>query len=408
MTNQVMVLVPSKGRRFFLATEEEQREFGGKNVPAQVVEYFQSLDGHDVQLLGIMGGTGQNLLARAMQFGIKVMRIPWYRLEELTGLAVKATAQERASAIRQSWEQHPEGFYQMEALENTIVLTRELTRVRLNIQDTFRKPANLQFQAAWRELEVLLPEGKALISLRTLFSNPQFIAGAKRDEKELEHRIRGLIKTIPIWRWLSPKNSVLPPIKGLGPSLGGSLVSEIGDIRRFPGRENLRAYARFHVNRKGEFPHREKGEISPWNRYLNRAVWLWSTDQMPRYDHPWRLLYDWKKARELQAHPEAVQREIIDGRGRKRTVHDFTLKHCDMRAKRWTGSQMLNYLWDLWTQVEQGEDPELWYTGSSWPAYFTRIEQELKDGLKEFLEQERKRRRREPKEEPEEVEEELV
>jgi len=432
MENQVMVLVPSKGKRILLTLNEESQEFRkpieivrglqlGRGEQDEVqnwletlkekerkatekrLQFFQNLP-REIVLLGIMGGPGQAIFNRASQMGIQVQRIPWYRLEELTSLPAKASAQERVLVIRQAWERQPEAFYALGTLDPIIVLIRELTRVRLGIQEIFRKPANLQYQAAWRELEVLLPEGEGLISLRTFFSNQRFIEGAKKDEEELEDRISELLKDIPIWKWLSPKDSALPLIKGLGPSLGGSIISEIGDIRRFPTREALRAYARFHVV-KGRFPRRERGEISPWNRYLNRAVWVWSTDQMPRYDHSWRLLYDWKKAKELQAHPETVAREMTDKRGRKRTVWDFTLKHLDIRAKRWVGSQFLNYLWDLWQVVEQNGNPELWYSGSSWPAYFARIEQELQEGLRDFLIAEiPKRRRREPREELEEEE----
>jgi len=410
MENQV--LVPSKGKSFLLVSESGRQEFWGskhppKSAQAQVVEYLQTLRGQDVRLLGIMGGPGQNIFVRAASdLGISVWRIPWYRLEELAGLEAKASPTERASAIRQAWEQNSSAFYQLEALEPTIMLLRELTRVRLSIQENFRKPANLQYQSAWRELEVLLPEGEELISLRTFFSNPGFISGAKKDEEELERRIAPLVKEHPLWPYLHPnRDSVLPSVKGLGPSLGGSIISEIGDIRRFPTRKSLRAYVRFHLNAEGEFPKRKAGEISAWNRYLNRAVHWWSSDQMPRYEHPWRLLYDWKKAREMQAHPKVVAREMVTKRGQKRTVYDYSLKHLDLRAKRWVGSQFLNYLWDLWQQMVQAGDLELWYSNSSWPAYFSRIERELKDDLRAYLETEiANRRRREPEEELEENE----
>jgi len=396
MENQV-ILVPSKEKRILISTAKGDQEFRG---PKEVVKFFQTLQGPEVILLGIMGGPGQSLFVRASQgFGIPVWRIPHYRLQELTGLTIKATPKERAQAIQQAWEAKSNSFYPMEVLETIIGLIRQLTRVRLSIQDTFRKPAQLQYQGAWRELEVLLPEGEELLDLKTFFANPKFIEGAKLDEKELEARIEALVKTLPIWTWIHPaKDSILPPIKGFGPSVGGSVISEIGDIRRFPTRESLRAYARFHLTKEGKFPKRVTGEFSPWNRYLNRALWWWSTDQMPRYEHPWRLLYDWKKAKELQAHPEVQTREMRDRRGRLRTIYDYTLKHLDMRAKRWTGSQLLNYLWDLWQEVERSGDPELWYLGSSWPAFFVRIERELKDKLWEFLKAEiPKRRRREPK-----------
>jgi len=368
-----------------------------------------------------------------------------FQIQAITALEPKASIQDRAVALHLSWGEKPELFYPLQELDQTVVMIRELTRQRLNIQE-FRKMATLQLHAALRALNFILPEeatslvelidkglkdqfkkpelreqidaefkklGTAiqlndfqqarLFAIRNFFSNPGFVLGAKKDEQELEKQITKLLQHFSIWQWLSPgKDSALPPIKGFGPAVGGSVISEIGDIRRFATPEALRAYARFHVNQEGQFPYRKAGEFSPWNRYLNRAVWLWIDDQMPRYDHPWRLLYDWKKAKELQAHPEVQPRTITDKRGRTRTVYNYTLKHLDMRAKRWTGSQILNYLWGLWQEiaVEPGRDPRAWYALSSWPEYFAKATQELDQGLGSYLEDEiPKRRRQEPKEE---------
>jgi hypothetical protein len=394
--SQVLVLVPSKGKRFFLTDGEKRLEL------RNAAEVLRVISGREATLLGIMGGPGQNVFVRTMQMGIPVWRIPWYKLEALTGLAVKTQTSEKASAIDRAWSEHPDAFYQLEPIEPRVMTLRELTRVRLSIQETFRKPADLQYKSALRELSILLPEGEELIDLRTFFSNPQFVAGAKADEEELGGRILKLVKLHPLWEYIHPgKDSVLPPIKGLGPSLGGAILAEIVDIRRFPERENLRAYARFHVQ-NGQFPKRIRGQISAWNRYLNRAVYWWTVDQVPRYDSPWRDLYLWHKAAEMKMHPEALPREYIDKQGRKRIIWDFTLQHIHVRTARWTGSQMLNYLFDLWQAVSRGEDPELWYPTTSWPTYFARVGSELPDALA-YLEVEiPKRRRAEPKEEEEE------
>lgn len=440
-----VILVPSQERRVLALSDSKIRTF---KEPARAVKWLEKLEPETTSILGIMGGPSQTLFTQALHMGFSIWRVPMFKLQELTGLEPKASPKERAEAIRQSWEMAQGAFYQMEELDPIIGVIRELTRQRLNIQD-FRKPATNQLHAALRELEFVLPpqaqplikllkqavkelfkrpetrseieealrrlelevmttdvQQAQLLAIRRFFANPRFILGAKEDEEVLEERILRLLPELPIWPWLSLRDSVLPPIKGLGPSLGGSIVSEIGDIRRFPSPEALRAYARFHVTEEGKFPYRQKGEVAPWNRYLNRAVWLWSTDQMPRYDHPWRFLYDWKKARELQAHPNTTPREVKDKRGRKRTVWDYTLKHLDSRAKRWVGSQMLNYLWEFWWVVARNQDPRKWYPNSTWPEYFERLEGEiLAEGLDEYLEQEiPKRRRVEPKE-AEEVEE---
>jgi len=340
--------------------------------------------------------------------GLEVRRIPMYLLQELTGIEPKAPAMKRAQAVQQAWEKQREVFYPLQELDPTIALIRTLTRVRISIQDVFRKPAQLQFKAAWRDLELLMPEAKEFLELKIILANPAFIEAAKDCEKVLEERIASLVKKLPLWKHFHPaEDSPLPQIKGLGPSIGGSILSEVADIRRIPSRSALRGYARFGLNKEGGFPRRKKGEVASWNCYLNRAVWLWSTDQMPRWNHLWRQLYLWKKARELQAHPEVVPMQMRDKQGRTRTVYNYTLKHLDSRAKRWTGSQLLNYLFDLWKVVGQAQEPEEWYLKSSWPAYFKRVNQELEDGLMGFLKTEiPKRRRVQPEEQgPEELEE---
>lgn len=397
MENQVIVLVPSQQKRVLIASEKENREF---RWPRQAIEWLENQK-EKPTVLGIMGGPGQSLFVRAAQLGLEVRRIPMYRLQEVAGIEPKASALNRAKAILQAWAEQRDAFYPLQELEPDIALVRTLTRVRISIQEVFRKPAQLQFQAAWRDLELLMPEGKELIDLKTFFANPKFIEVAKEDEEELERKVGLLVKKHSLWPYLHPrKDSPLPQIKGLGACLGGSILAEIGDIRRFPSGADLRGYARFGLTKEGQFPHRKKGEVAPWNRYLNRAVWLWSTDQMPRWEHPWRQLYFWKKARELKAHPGVIPSQVKDRQGRQRAVYLFSLKHLDSRAKRWVGSQLLNYLFDLWSVVEQGQDPEVWYPKSSWPAYFEKAEKELAGGLMEYLKAEiPKRRRVQPEEE---------
>jgi len=93
--------------------------------------------------------------------------------------------------------------------------------------------------------------------------------------------------------------------------------------------------------------------------------------------------------------------------GRPYTEYKYSLLHLHRRAARWTGSQLLNYIWDLWNAVEREGDPTNWYISSTWPAYFSRVQQELAGGLKEYLNTEIPRRRKtEPKAPPEEYEEE--
>lgn len=369
------VLVPSKEGRYVLQNGSAPETFGDSEV---LLEHLGQLD--PGELLGLMGGTGQAVFVRAQQLGWSVKRIPWHRLEQVIGNSVAGASEaERAAQLAAAWQQDPDAFYLAHEPDERIYLIRELTRVRLAIQETYRKPAQLQYQAVYRELAPLLPEEGRLVRIRTTFADSAMIAGAKQDEQALEAQIKHLVAGLSIWEALHPaKDGVLPRVLGLGPSLGGSLIGEIGDIRRFERPENLRAYARFHVNGEGGFPRRRRGEVANWNKYLNRAVWLWSSDQVARYDHIWRQLYLWHKAHELRQHPEAERRPKADGNG---TAAYYTLGHLDKRAKRRVGSKLLEYVFDLWWAIARGEDPEAWYRRSAWPEQFARAEDELAAGL---------------------------
>ena len=367
----------------------------------KVLEFLGNLDEGDT-VISVMGGPGQNLFVKAQQLGLGVHRVPWFVLERLVPGIVGADADERARALKQAWDSDAGEFYPLVGLDETILMLREMTRVRLNIQE-YRKMATLQFKASERDLEPIMPEAMAFDAVRTMFANPGMIAGAKEDEQVLEARITALAKTLDIWGWLhSGKGSVLPEVKGLGPSLGGSLIGEILDVKRFPSSSHLRSYARFGVDSQGRMPRRRRGEVSSWNRYLNRAVWLWSTDQMPRYEHVWRDIYLHHKWQEMQSHPEPVKVDIGEGK----TVTRYTLGHLDKRAKRKTGSELLEYVWGLWTAGSGGQDVEQWFrtairnpeapdeAHSTWDYYLnSTIAGEVADGLPERVKAESDRRR---------------
>jgi len=409
------------------------------------LEIFRRLQGEDVTLVGVLGGLGQALFIRAADMHIPVGRIPMFRLQDATGIAPRSIARERAQALEQAWKKNPDAFYPIAPVTPVIAMARELVRERLAIQE-LRKPMQLRFYGALREMRYVLPaaatptldlieraakqmfanrslqlqieqalarlaellpdnERERIMAVTRHYANPRFIVGAREDEAELEGQILDLLKPTPIWTSTHPgPNSSLPPIKGFAAALGGGTIAETGDIRRFPDSSHFRSYARFHLTQGGGFPRRMRGTESSWNFGLNRAMWLWSTDQVGRYEHPWADLLLWKKAREMQQHPDPIPREVIDRQGRRRIVYDFSLQHLHRRACRWTGSQLLEYLHDLWTAVEEGQDPEIWYRRSSWPAYFGTAQQALKGGLQQYLNEQIPLRRRTQPQEPDEEE----
>ena len=261
------------------------------------LEFFHQLEGNKTLIFGIMGGSGQALFMRAADLGLDVRRIPISRLYALTQVEPKSSPGERCEAITNAWGQDESAFYPLAPIDPSILLARGLARERLGIQD-LRKPMQLRFHAGLRDAQYILPvESEGLISLikkavKDLFHNrklveqiagaleslrallpssfqqrlqgvmghyaqPRFIVAAKEEEEKLEKYILELIGDLPIWKTLHANgNSKLPGVKGLGPALGGVIIGEIGDIRRFPSASDLRSYARFGL-KDGFFPKRK-------------------------------------------------------------------------------------------------------------------------------------------------------
>ncbi|MBI4121225.1 MAG: transposase [Parcubacteria group bacterium] len=396
-------------------------------------------NGGSPTIISIMGGPGEPFLIGLADRNFSVQRIPVFRLQQATGLEPKASPEDRASALQNAWETHPELFYAVRGLDPNIVIARQHARQRLAEQED-RKRATLRIHSALRDFAQVLPaeaaalvklldEGlkdlfkkpalraeieqefqrirslthltsaqKALILSIQLYQSPESVLGPKRDEERHEAAIIRLLEKTSIWNVLREEGANIPRCMGMGPALAGSIISEIGDIRRFPSPGKLRAYAKFHL-KDGKFPHPKKGEVDSGNRSLRRVVWFWSIDQVERYDHVWRNLYHWRLAHELRVHPVVVPREVKRKGGGTSIVYDFTLAHLHSRTARWVGSKFLEYLWGLWMTLEEGRDLEAWYSASRWPAYFAHVEQEL-PAARAYLEVEvPKRRREQPKKE---------
>lgn len=405
-SSNAVVFVPGI-ESLLVAVNGDLKVFGGSNRVAKTDEYLTEFKGEGHVLLGVSGGMAQELFIRHADEGMSVHRIPINTLYRMTGLHPKAEASDRARAIAQAWAMDPQAFYPLEPLDKDIAWLRILCRSRLAEQNTLRKPVQLQWHGLLRGLRFLLPravEGlvetirefakgkwrkketreKVTEGLRQLeaavggeanliykitghYANPEFVIALVESEERLEGYIMELLKGVPIWKCLKPpKDSVLPAVLGLGPSLGGAIVAEIGDIRRFPSAVNLRSYARYGLawdedEQAWVFPRRVRGQVAPWNNYLSQAVWLWTTDQLHRYESQWRDYYYWRKAKEMQRHSDVVVGAVPDRQGNIRTVYRYTLQHLDRRAKRATGSLLLEYIFHMWWTLERGYDPEEWY-----------------------------------------------
>lgn len=110
------------------------------------------------------------------------------------------------------------------------------------------------------------------------------------DEKAdvLEKKIASLLEEF---------NSPITSIPGIGPILGATIISEIGDISRFRSADKLAAYIGIDstVNQSGEYTSHSAHMSKRESPYLHRAVWMASMVAI-HCDPMFRAYYDKKAA----------------------------------------------------------------------------------------------------------------
>lgn len=397
--SNVHAVVPSQQGKAVVATATGQQVFETSKTGRgdKLLSWIESSE--PMMLLSVMGGPGQAYLFQAVRHGHTVVRIPHYKLARIAGIARGASDEERATALLLALQEEPLAFYGLEEFDADMFLTRELTRVRVNLQQDYRIVATQQYKATLRDLGPLLDEGTEAQKVRTIFADSALEKAIKAEETRIEARIVALLRKKPIWEALTGNDTGLPRVYGFGPAIGGSVISEIGDIRRFPAPPNLKSYARLHVAEDGTFPRRKRGETASWNNYLHRAFWLWANTQLTfQKQSPWRPLYDYRKAVELNRHPEEVLERVVRKDDTIAMVPRYTLDHIDRRAKRWVTGRLACYIWELWTAINAGQDPAAWYAKSGWPGMFERAHAELDSWGWKLLDTELDRRRKVPAE----------
>lgn len=109
---------------------------------------------------------------------------------------------------------------------------------------------------------------------------------------ELEQKIAELFKKL---------DSTITSIPGIGPLLGATIISEIGDVSRFSSADKLAAYIGVDpsVNQSGEYTSQHVHMSKRGSPYLRRAVWLASTVAI-RKDPMFRAYYEKKAAEGLK------------------------------------------------------------------------------------------------------------
>ena len=295
-----------------------------------------------------MGGMNGPFCLRALERGMRVYRIPSFHLVRISpkevkvpgyGRKVEENRRRRARLLMELAQTSPRLFYPMLPPDEAVVLIKMYIQTYLTLQQRLRIPAQLRrvimrIDFAW------LPEtnAKELINIRNLLANPADIDYYLKLEKQLLQAIKKELPRVPIW------NAFLKDIPGIGPSLSARLIGTIEDIRRFPKRDSLRAYASWSVTPEGTYPRfrRGEGQGPKFNPELRQALFLVGNQIVWRgAKNPYNSLYYQKKAYYRNRDPEA------------------SAITCERRARRAAVSKFLDDFWKAWWRIVEQEGQPL-------------------------------------------------
>lgn len=136
-------------------------------------------------------------------------------------------------------------------------------------------------------------------------------------------------------------------VKGVGPLIAASLISEIGSVDKFSGPRSLWAYAGLAVV-DGKAPRHKDGEKSNWNPELRKTCWKLGKSFVKATNGLGRKLYDDYKAYYTARDNPGLSKGQIDNRAMRKTVKQFM--RCMWSA--WREHQGLSV-----TQAQEGTWP---------------------------------------------------
>lgn len=346
-----------------------------------------------------MGGGADNFCLAAIRKGVKIKRIPTYKIKQMT-----EAFNEKCFVIATTAKNNPDWFYEIGQREANLLKLLVLHRARLMIMERMRKPMHLRMQNVLQDVELLLPDdlvgAEAKRDYAINFALSKFIKRqeqidkllsdieSRADEKSLESiaKIRKLfastekgMKENPIFyeakeaeefiykeiEKLLPSFEIygqfMEPIRGIGPRIAGGLIAEIGDIRRFKSPAALCQYCGYGFWQNGEewaveslanAKHSDAG-CANYNQYLKQTLWLLGDQFVKQRDPKYRDLYDNYKLRIKEKHPAPIELKLKSGKSR----YEWSDKHIHLTAMRKT---ITRFLWNLWKQWMRLTEPAIY------------------------------------------------
>lgn len=182
--------------------------------------------------------------------------------------------------------------------EKLLLLLRKSSRGRFGVD----KAVELK-QSASKSFGIKFAKDAFSFQIKQLIHQIKFI---EDQIAELEKEIEGLMTEL---------NSPITTIPGIGPSLGAIILSEIGDIHRFPEPSKIVAFAGLDatVKQSGDFTGTKNSISKRGSPFLRRAIWMAASIAV--FNDPALSAYYHKKRAEGKHHGTvigAVSRKLIN------------------------------------------------------------------------------------------------
>lgn len=349
------------------------------------LDWVQSMKENDAvfTVFGVSDTIALSLYSR----GVRVYRLPIYHLpgKGRRTQGSRSIKTSLAPAIAEFATMERGKFYGFRPLDAKIAYVRAIARAFYMLQDRLRKPAQLRLQSAYRELyliEDVPAEMKVEQYVKQMVARSGIFQALTEEEERWKERLKEALKGIPIWEKLLKGSKV----RGIGVGLGGMLIGEINDVRRFPKRDALVHYCGAHVTpapdylvRQGimsELARRRSGQVANWHQRLRVTLWKWAYVQIPKMatqakykDDPWcqkflgRKNYEVSKRDERGISEKGIivtlpggDKEDESGGERVKQKRYYGKLHLHKRAAAWLRTQFVRWLYAEWTAlVEEGK-----------------------------------------------------
>lgn len=292
---------PLKFRSWHLKRASKAKKAEVTHVPTD----FDGLRAKDTVVL-MFGGSGDYLAygisTQAEVVGAAVKRIAPFKLAEVRG---ERSKDDDASLLVETYCVQPDLFSSVRPRDKAITLARVTVRQFLEVQRE-RIAAGNRFRQAFY--------GRAF-TLANLDPSIDITEACNRAEKEdagmckLEADEKSALAAVTsALRGCDVYQALFDPIEGVGPSIGGRILTAISDVSRFKNKYKLRMFCGVAVGNDGKFLRRRKGQNSNWNPQARQGLWLLG-DQMNRRPYSvWgrRLTANLEKLRTKHPHPVVV------------------------------------------------------------------------------------------------------